>query len=211
MVHIDASRFETAMGRGPTVLLGLLREARPQVQLMFQIRLLSGALLVYQGRGVDPVRLVAVCLTWYCVMTFIYVLNGATDVLADRFNGSTRPVAAGALGLAQARWGAAGFAAAAMLGGLALGRSMTGAVLVALALGVSYSVPPLALKNRGIGAGAVGGLGGLVTYYVGYDLGAGRPNPALVIFAAAMASWMCLVGAQVKDLSDIPGTKMRQA
>jgi 4-hydroxybenzoate polyprenyltransferase len=170
---------------------------------IFLLRFLVGA--SFAGALGDP-RAWAAAPAWGCAVWAVYLLNGVTDVGEDRINGSGRPVASGALGLGEAKAGAAVLAALALLGAVALGRPPAWSVAAALAMGWAYSGPPFYLKRRPAGLAAMAGLGGLLTYYAGYAAGGGGAQdlPGLLAFAAVMSLWMGLVG-QSKDLSDAEG------
>jgi 4-hydroxybenzoate polyprenyltransferase len=170
---------------------------------IFLLRFLVGA--SFAG-ALGDARAWTAALAWGCAVWAVYLLNGVTDVEEDRINGSGRPVASGALGLGEARFGVAILAGLALLGAAVLGRPPLWAVLAALALGWAYSGPPLYLKRRPAGLAAMAGLGGLLTYYAGYAAGGGgaRNLSELLAFAVVMSLWMGLVG-QSKDLSDAEG------
>jgi len=133
------------------------------------------------------------------------MFNGAMDVEEDRVNSSERPVARGALTVPRAVGAAAGLAALAVAGGVLLAGPIIWSVAAALALGWSYSGPPLYLKRYPAGLAITATLGGLLTYFAGYTVNGGTgDHHNLVVFAGAMALWMGLVG-QTKDLSDAEG------
>ncbi|MFK8905696.1 UbiA family prenyltransferase [Streptomyces sp. YS-3] len=178
-------------------------EARPAVQLAFLLRFVTGA--VFAARDdIDLLRLLAGASAWSCASFFAYLFNGVMDVEEDRRNGSDRPIARGDLSLRRA---AAIVLAAAVfaLGLSAAVPGLVGWVFVFLALGWAYSAPPLAAKRASLPCAlVVFGLGW--TSYAGgaATAGNGLDAPALV-FAGAMAAWMALVGAVVKDFSDAEG------
>ena len=81
------------------------------------------------------------------VNLFIVGVNQIEDVEIDRINKPHLPIAAGDLSLRTARWIVAVCAVAPVLMGLLTGPIETAAVLVALAIGAAYSLPPLRLKR----------------------------------------------------------------
>ncbi|MDP4503529.1 UbiA family prenyltransferase [Nonomuraea turcica] len=188
--------------------LGLcLSEARPIVQIIFLFRFLTGAALGYAAGETDLAAVGFGAFTWECAVVFVYLLNGATDVLEDRINGSRRPIASGVLprhvALRYVRLTGVG----ALAGGIVMGWEFLVAVIIFMLLGYLYSAPPFQLKNNPGATIAVAALGGLVTYLAGSASAAsGGGLPALVC-AGAMSLWMGLVGAIAKDFGDIDGDR----
>lgn len=186
-------------------------EARPPVQLMFALRFLSGGVFAADAHWWshrDRLLPYALALSaWVCATLFTYLINGAMDVTEDRVNGLTRPIGRGDLDAATAYAMAWVFAALALTLGFVSGTAVVAPLVVFLALGYAYSVPPLRLNRTSYGSMAVVVLGGLLTYYAGW-LAVGLPLrlPA-VLFGLAMSVWMGLPGAVVKDLSDIRGDR----
>jgi 4-hydroxybenzoate polyprenyltransferase len=174
------------------------------VQLIFLLRFLAGASFAGPLFGAN-LSLWAGAAVWVCVTLSVYVFNGAMDIEEDRVNGSQRPVARGALTVPQAVGAAVGLAALALAGGMLLAGPLVWCVAAALALGWSYSGPPLYLKRYPAGLAITATLGGLLTYFAGYTANGGTGiHHNLVVFAGALSLWMGLVG-QTKDLSDAEG------
>jgi 4-hydroxybenzoate polyprenyltransferase len=180
-------------------------EARPTVQIAFLLRFVTGAAFTMR-EDLDLPRLLAGASAWSCASVSAYLFNGVMDVDEDRRNGSGRPIARGDLAFRSA----VGVTLAAVLLALALSAPVVGLigwVVAFLALGWAYSAPPLAAKRKSSSCAiVVFGLGW--TSYAGGAAAAGNglDAPALV-FATAMAAWMALVGAVVKDFSDAEGDK----
>jgi 4-hydroxybenzoate polyprenyltransferase len=186
-----------------------LVEARPSVQLMFALRFLSGgALVVHTGSWARWPRLSGFTLSllaWVLATLYTYLINGAMDVREDRVNRLARPIGRGALDPATARVVATLCAVLALLCGLASGTAVAALVAVFLGLGYAYSVPPLRLSRNTVGAATVIILGGILTYCAGHLAMGLPPTLSTVVFGVAMSLWMGLVGAVVKDLSDVRG------
>jgi 4-hydroxybenzoate polyprenyltransferase len=184
------------------------REARPVVQVMFQIRFFAGWALsgaAFGGRG--TARLFFGAAGWLCVTTVVYLLNGVSDVEADRRNGKQRPIARGELPL-RAAWRAAIVTAAC---GLVLAALSSPWVLAAAAavlyLGWLYSMGPRPAKEHCGGMLSVVGAAWLLTYASGWlASGGGHLNARLVVFAVGMVVWMGFA-AMSKDLPDIDGDR----
>jgi 4-hydroxybenzoate polyprenyltransferase len=122
-------------------LLLALREARPAIQLIFLLRLLSGAVL---SGGLTRGHLLGVAagaLIWECAVVFVYLYNGVADVVEDSVNDTGRPVASGELPRASAAGMAFGAGAVAVLGGV-VDRPLLLPVVGLLVLGYLYSGQP---------------------------------------------------------------------
>ncbi|MEU1847948.1 UbiA family prenyltransferase [Streptomyces sp. NPDC019990] len=180
-------------------------EARPAVQGAFLLRFFTGAAFTMRD-DLDVPRLLAGASAWSCASVSAYLFNGVMDVDEDRRNGSDRPIARGELAFRSA----VGVTLAAALLALALSAPLSGLigwVIAFLALGWVYSAPPLAAKRSSVACAiVVFGLGW--TSYAGGAAVAGNGLDAPgVVFATAMAAWMALVGAVVKDFSDAEGDR----
>lgn len=180
-----------------------LMEARPSVQGVFVLRFAVGAAFATHG-VVDPLRFGVGALAWWCAIFFAYLLNGITDVEEDRHNGSSRPIACGALTLRTAT--------AAMLASAVLALvlacfvpGLVGWVAAFLALGWVYSAPPVSAKRGSVSCALVVFGLGWTSYAGGTTVAGNGLGTAAAVFATAMAAWMALVGSVVKDLSDAEG------
>lgn len=180
-------------------------EARPVVQLMFQLRFATGAAI---AGGLTMSRsLLLGALAWLCASWHIYLLNGLCDQVEDRRNGSGRPLADGRLPVAAARRIAWALAALALVVAVAVSPLFCVLVVVFLALGFVYSAGPRPQKAVVWGFVAVVTGGGLTTYVAGWVAGGGRLSPELVVVAITMSLWMALAGT-TKDLSDVEGDRL---
>jgi 4-hydroxybenzoate polyprenyltransferase len=202
-----AGRIEPAPGvlSARTLRLAWI-EARPAVQMVFLLRFLTALALAEPYVAVPAWSVVAGAASWSCAIAAIYLLNGVSDVSADRANGSTRPVASGRLDVTTALQVAGWLALASLvLGALAPWPAVLLATLV-LGLGWAYSMPRKALKNSTAGfmTAVVGA--GLLTYLAGWIVSGRPPNAELLVFALAMSAWMGL-GGSTKDLSDVEGDR----
>jgi 4-hydroxybenzoate polyprenyltransferase len=177
-------------------------ESRPSVQVLFMMRFLATA--ATRGHPLS-LRGLGGALVWLCATVFVYAFNGITDMVEDRANCSSRPIASGQLAPRQALVVAGAAAATAVLGGLALGTDAVVLVLIELALGYAYSGPPIRGKRHVVGATATGALGGFVTYLAGSAITDRTINVEVMVFAVAASVWMGVVGTAAKDLSDIAG------
>ena len=194
----------------PDIAIGLLRclkEARPCVLVIFLLRFMAGAVLAAPAAGsVDAFRTCAGAFVWVTAIFFTYLINGVMDVREDRINGSARPIARGSLSSRFAAWVCAAAAVLSLAGGCALGARTAFAVTTVLIVGWLYSGPPAYLKRQAAGTAVGGAALGLLSYYAGLAVWT-RPHPGstFLIFAATLSSWMAIVGAPAKDLSDVPG------
>jgi 4-hydroxybenzoate polyprenyltransferase len=199
----------TAVSDRTHVLRLCWQEARPVVQLNFLLRFLAGAALGHAEGVVVPVGpLVVAAASWLAAIWAIYLLNGVADIVEDRANGSTRPIARGALPRRAAAVLVRLFAAAALLLGVFVSAVHVLLVVLLLAVGWAYSMGPRPLKANQTGfVLAVFTLGAL-TYLAGScAVDTRMPGNSLVLFGVAMSTWMGL-GGSTKDLSDVEGDQL---
>ncbi|KJS55159.1 hypothetical protein VM98_14690 [Streptomyces rubellomurinus subsp. indigoferus] len=175
------------------------------MQIMFSIRFATAFLLATGNSRIKTGHLLSDGVAWAFGTLFAYVLNGAMDVAEDRLNGSGRPVARGALtpGTAlRAAWLCAGLAVLFSLDS----PPVLGLLLAYLFCGFAYSAPPFRMTRHSHSTVATVLLLGGLTYAAGCAAAGGhRGAVPVVVFAVAMSLWMGLVGALVKDLSDVRG------
>jgi 4-hydroxybenzoate polyprenyltransferase len=203
---IDAR--STAIGVGGNVMrtaLLCIEEARISVQVIFFVRFSVMFLLASAKSGIAPAELVTGGIAWTLGTLFAYLINGAMDVVEDRLNGSGRPIGRGALEPAtalRAAWLCAAAAVLVSLGSLPI----VILILAYLFCGYAYSAAPFHMKRRSHGTIVVVLMLGGLTYAAGW-IDSGRHENGLMaaVFATAMTLWMGLVGAVVKDLSDVRG------
>ncbi|MFI6499720.1 UbiA family prenyltransferase [Nonomuraea typhae] len=185
-------------------------EARPAVLTVSALRFLVGVVLSMPVTGpADPLKVAQGTAAWVLSIFAIYLFNGVNDVAEDRVNGSTRPIAWGALDPRSASYVAAAAAALALGATLDLPAPMTGIIGANLVLGYLYSGPPAPLKESSCATVAVLVVSGLLSYLGGFTIASGGQAVAaptgLLVFAALSVGWMTLVGVPAKDLSDCAG------
>jgi len=184
-------------------------EARPQVQGVYLLRFsvgFAGALASSAtSRPVDYGQLVAGTLIWWAVVVSTYLFNGVTDVVEDRANASQRPIARGDLAVRTAKWATVVVAITALVVAAFTGYELWCWAFAFLVLGWAYSAPPLAAKRWSLSSSLVIFGLGWSSYAAGAAAGGGEFGRAELVFCASMATWMALVGAVVKDLSDAHG------
>jgi len=187
-----------------------LVEARPSVLAVSLLRYLTGGVLAAgEFAHGHLVRTLAGAPIWELAVFAVYLFNGVMDIHEDQVNGSGRPIARGVLNPRLARRVAAGAAAAALIGGIALGIPSMAAIAAYLIVGCLYSGPPCYLKRQPIGSAvAAASLGPLMCYggltaYTGD--GWTWPGAGWLVVAVWMWLWMGLVGAPAKDLGDVTG------
>jgi 4-hydroxybenzoate polyprenyltransferase len=202
----------------PVVAWRCLREARPTVQVVFALRLLSGWVLTVArpDRG-SALPLAAGVAAWSCVVMSVYLLNGVNDQREDRINGSPRPIARGLLASTTAERVACAFAAGGVLAGFAVAQPLGLLALAGLAVGWLYCAPSWRLKRWPLGtpSAALAGIG--LTYYAGAVIATvqsaaepqlPRVGVELLVFAGALTLWAALVGGTTKDLPDVAGDRL---
>ncbi|OLE21066.1 MAG: hypothetical protein AUG44_28780 [Actinobacteria bacterium 13_1_20CM_3_71_11] len=185
-------------------------EARPIVMLIYLLRFAAGYALARPADNPTPSwwHLLAAA-TWLFGIASVYLFDGVMDMVEDRLNRSTRPIARGALSRQVALVVSIVWAVLALLGSLQLGAPYVYLVPVLLLLGWAYAAPPLRLKRWSGAAGATVLIAGLMTFAAGGEAGGGAiDSVTLLIFAIAMSCWMGLVGALAKDFTDVYGDAM---
>jgi 4-hydroxybenzoate polyprenyltransferase len=185
------------------------KEARPLVQVIFQMRFLAAALLAIRAGAGTPHggRLVVGALAWLCSTWHVYLLNGLSDGTSDRLNGSTRPLASDRLSIGAAQKVLAALTVLALGLGALGGWQLLVLVTAMLGLGYGYSAGPWPLKASVPGAMTVILAGGLGTYLAGwYAAGGAAPTAGFLIVAGAMSLWMALAG-MAKDRPDVDGDR----
>ncbi|WP_432837912.1 UbiA family prenyltransferase [Dactylosporangium sp. CA-092794] len=181
------------------------REARPVVQIMFVLRFLAGAALA-AGNSVLSVRTLAGLVTWSAAVCAVYLRNGVADVVEDRRNGSTRPVAAGRLDAGRALTIARSLAAGSIVASALLDPRAGLLAAAMVALGWAYSAGRRPLKGSVAGFALIVIGGGLLTYLAGALLAHGRWSAPAFCFGLVMSLWMATAGSS-KDLSDVEGDR----
>jgi 4-hydroxybenzoate polyprenyltransferase len=142
---------------------------------------------------------------WLAAGVAVYLFNGSADLVEDRANGSTRPIASGRLAVRDALWLARSAAVLALAAATVAGVVVQAAIF--LALGYAYSGPPWPAKRHWAAASLTITASGAVTFWAASQA-AGCVSDATVVAAATLATWMGLVGAPVKDLSDVAGDRI---
>lgn len=204
------------LSREPAVALGSARsvrlawqEARPVVQLIFMLRFLAGAALgaAYAGEVAAATAVVA-ALSWLATTWAVYLLNGVADVVEDRANGSTRPIARGELPEATAERIVWALATTGLVLGALVSPVMLLLVALMLAVGWAYSLGPFPCKQNMPGFLVSVFALGVLTYLAGWHAsGAGNPQGPVLLFGIMMSLWMGLAG-WTKDLSDTRGDRL---
>lgn len=186
---------------GRKVLLAFV-EARPVVQMVFLLRFSVGTSL----GGIDTPKMAQHLLggaAWFAAVWFVYLLNGISDVVGDRRNGSRRPLASGALDVPFALNLCLLLAVASVLTATLLSSSFVLLVTCMLLLGVVYSVGRGAAKKSAFFALTVAALGAILTYAAGSDAAGGIGSQTWA-FASVTGAWIATAG-HTKDLGDEPG------
>jgi 4-hydroxybenzoate polyprenyltransferase len=184
-------------------------EARPVVQLIFQLRFTAGIVLGGApafGDLAHPSTVLS-ALGWLLATWAVYLVNGVADIVEDRENGSRRPIAQGLLPRRVAATECYVLAALAFTCCAMVTPRMAVLVTFFLLVGWAYSVGPCPLKRSMVGFTTSVTLLGLLTYLAGATAAGGDWNGQLFVFGGAMALWMGLVGS-TKDLSDISGDRL---
>lgn len=183
-----------------------IREARPLVQAIVILRFLAALVLLHAHGGVVHIRQAACALAGLSLVSVaVYLLNGVADLAGDIANGSTRPLARGALTLPFVRCTVAVTALVGQLFAFVAGPATEACVAVMLLVGIRYSCGRRPWKNTARGAAcAVTCLGGS-TYATAITVTPHARLGCLLMTAVVMTAWMGLVGAGAKDFADVAG------
>jgi 4-hydroxybenzoate polyprenyltransferase len=184
------------------------REARPAVQVIFQLRFAAGAALAVPEFPRHPGVLALGAMAWLCATWSVYLLNGICDQEEDRRNGLARPLCTGELRMPAARRMARCLAGCALCAGAVISWQFSLLVMLMICLGWLYSAGPRPQKRHAAGFAVVVTSGGLLTYLAGWLAagGTGAPGREFWMLALAMSLWMGLAG-NTKDLSHVPGDR----
>jgi homogentisate phytyltransferase/homogentisate geranylgeranyltransferase len=159
-------------------------------------------------RASSVVDLLWTLLAGLCVNVFIVGINQIEDVEIDRLNKPWLPIAAGDLSLEAARRIVAVAAIAPVLMAVTQGAAELVAVTVALAIGWTYSCPPLRLKRYpALAAGSITFVRSLVVNLGVWLHVAGTPVSAGVWALIAVTVPFSFAIALLKDVPDIEGDR----
>lgn len=209
-LHTDHSPHTSPKSAGlfRTVRLSWI-EARPIVQLIFQLRFAAGAVLggVPALAGLVSLPFALSAVGWLLATWAVYLVNGVADIVEDRENSSRRPIARGRLPRRTAATVCYTLALLAFACCALVGARMAVLVTLFLAVGWAYSAGPRPLKRSMVGFTASVTTLGLLTYLAGASALGGQWSGALLVHGVAMSLWMGLVGS-TKDLSDTSGDRL---
>ncbi|MFF0608086.1 UbiA prenyltransferase family protein [Nocardia tengchongensis] len=187
-------------------------ESRPTVQIMFMLRFLAGA-----AAGLQTTRswlpelsgqFLPMAVAWFLASVASYLLNGIVDYESDAENDLDRPLANRELSLRTATRTVIVLSVAALGLAVLAGPAFFALTTAFLALGAAYSLPPLQLKKNSTHSILTVVAAGILTYAAGMLAAGGRLTPELLVLAVTMSLWMGLVGAIVKDFSDVEGDRL---
>jgi 4-hydroxybenzoate polyprenyltransferase/Flp pilus assembly protein TadD len=173
--------------------------------LTFGWVLFSRSGVEFAGGG-DVLGGLAVCLAALLAFQSSIALNDLHDEEGDRIAASSRPLVTGALSRRDLGWQSAVFAATALLMALNVKYSTFLFLVLALALSVLYSVPPVRLKRFPVVSSLSLGVVSYLTVLVGFS--AFAEERALALFPVSLA-WVIVLsyglGFAAKDLKDVDG------
>jgi homogentisate phytyltransferase/homogentisate geranylgeranyltransferase len=185
-------------------LVVLWRFSRPHTLIGTTLSILGIAVITGTDGAHDVLLTV---LAGACVNLFIVGINQVEDVEIDRINKPHLPIAAGDLSLGAARWLVVACAVLPVGMGLTQGVVETAAVLVALAIGAAYSVPPLRLKRfPALAAGSISIVRALVVN-LGVCLHFTDTVPAAVWALTLFVLPFSFAIAVLKDVPDAEGDR----
>jgi homogentisate phytyltransferase / homogentisate geranylgeranyltransferase len=95
----------------------------------------------------NPIQLLGTWIACICGNIYIVGLNQLYDIEIDRVNKPDLPLASGKFSIAQGKWIVGITGILAIVIGAFLGKWLLGTVLVSLAIGSAYSLPPIRFKQ----------------------------------------------------------------
>src|SRR5271165_4150753 len=197
----------TRMASARAIRLGW-REARPIVQIIFQLRFATGAAFAVHDFPCHLGVLALGAIAWLCATWGVYLFNGICDQTEDRRNELSRPLCTGELQMPVARRMVMCLALCALCVGAIISWLFSLLVMLMICLGWVYSAGPEPQKKHAAGFAVVVTSGGLVTYLAGWFAAGGKgvPSREFWVLALAMSLWMGLAG-NTKDLSHVLGDR----
>ena len=199
------------------MLSALARFSRPHTIIATTIQVVALFLIAGGSQVMSPASLGPVLLTLVtCLALNIYIvgLNQITDVEIDRINKPRLPLASHEMSMREGRIVVALTGTVAVVGGWIAGAYLLGTVLIIMAIGTIYSVPPLRLKRFSLWAavsialarGVIANVGVALHYNDVYG-GLTAFSPATLAVMAAFFFGFGLVIAIYKDIPDLMGDR----
>lgn len=141
-----------------------------------------------------------------------YIMNDLVDADLDRANGKKRPIPSGLVSKRQAWLFVAGaFATATLLTVLTLSPVSIVILTLMLAIGISYSLPPVALMKRFVVKTASIAIFYLLCALLGmtstYNFELAVDNPILVTGVLLTLALMVFISSTLNDMGDVDGDK----
>ena len=209
-------RARRAQNAVVTVARTLLAFSRPHTIVGTVLSVVALHLLAVawaEDAAVDPAGLAVALVAALGANVYIVGLNQLTDLEIDRINKPHLPLAAGTLTVPQGRWVTGGAAAVSAAAGLLGGPLLLTAVLLGMAVGTAYSVPPVRLKRFHVpAAAAIVAVRGLVVNLLVFahfhtTLTGEVALPDHVLALTGMVLGLSAVIAWFKDLPDVEGDR----
>ena len=138
-------------------------ESRPIVQVAIVGRFLAGSLLACPSADKMRSQVPVAAIAWLAAGVAVYLFNGSADVVEDRANASTRPIASGRLSNRDALLVVQGAVVLSLA--LSAAAGITIQAVVFLLLGYAYSGPPFPAKRHWAAASVCIGASGTVTFW----------------------------------------------
>ena len=166
-----------------------------------------GALLAGHETGIQPLfPTVAGPITMYIVGLFAYIYNDIRDIDADRINSSDRPIPSGRVSKWQATKLVITLATLAIVLSLLLNPFVLATALFGIFLGLIYSTPPIALKNRPLSKWLITSLWCGVAS-MGGSLAVSHIVTGKTLYAAILFIVQGLACSPMADMMDITGDR----
>jgi geranylgeranylglycerol-phosphate geranylgeranyltransferase len=182
----------------------LLMKSRTRKGLLFTSSTVAAYMLVTNLHP-DIFHLLGVGIITMISTLSVYLMNDLVDIKIDKINAPTRPLVSGAVKKEEAVIIIASLALTAIMISLMINTITTLLVVAYLIIGIMYSVPKIALKDKSFLKTASIALGGCITSLIGSS-GAGVFDMHSATAALTFMVFL-FVTSPINDLADYTGDK----
>ena len=147
--------------------------ARPKIQAIIIGKVLAGCLLAYSYFYQTHINLIGVLLGTLSVMMMsasVYLTNAYADIDIDRINKSYRPQVTGKVSKRNLKYSSIIFGLLSIIFASFVSMYFLLVLVLALIIGIAYSVEPLRFKRHYLGIFLTMAVGGSISYIAGWLL-----------------------------------------